>query len=179
LARFMTAGALALVAHGLVGVYLAMSGALANLSASALPALVEGLDAREAASEEPLSVESLVEELERPVTPSVHERKVEKEQNEKDAKGQVVDIAQPSIEQRPDKANYVAEYDSTVNRETKGPLGLDKAGAVLPGAVVTPKGEPTKRPTPLSSAASPPTPEQTMLAMRSPVGTKVPGPAGP
>ena len=77
LGRILSAGVLAVLVHGAVGIFLSVSGALASLSPSALPPLVEGLDARQAASEEPLSVEELVEDLERPVTPSVDERKVD------------------------------------------------------------------------------------------------------
>ena len=172
----MTAGALALVGHAVVGVYLVASGALTNLSPAPLP-LVDGRDP--AANEEPLTVESLVDDIDRPETPSPHERKVEKEVNEKDAKGQVVDIAQPRIEQRPDAAKFVAEYDSTVAHETKGPLGTNKAGAVVPGAIVTPKAEPTPHKPQLPTTPSPPAPDRTLLAMRTPASAKTPGPAGP
>ncbi len=173
----MTAGALALLGHGVVGVYLAVSGALSNLSPSAMP-LVDARDARDTASDEPLTVESLVDELERPVSETPQERQVDKEINEKNAKGQVVDIAQPRIEQRPDEAKFVSEYDSTVAHETKGPTGKNAAGAVTPGAVVTPKAEPTPRVTPLPASPSPPTPQKPLLAMRDPASTKVPGPTG-
>ena len=175
--RLLVAGALALLVHGAVGVFLSVSGALASLMPSALPPIVEGLDAREATSDEPLTVESLVDELDRPVTPSQQERKVEKEINEKDAKGQVVDIARPAIEQRPDEAKFAAEYDSTVKNETKGPSGLTKAGAVVPGAVATPKSEAATPPLPAGAKAK--TPAPTALAVRGPVGTRIPGPAGP
>ena len=176
-ARILLAAALALLGHGAVGVFLSVSGALASLMPAALPPMVEGLDARQAASDEPLTVESLVDELDRPVTPSQQERKVEKEINEKDAKGQVVDIARPAIEQRPDEAKFAAEYDSTVKNETKGPSGLSKAGAVVPGAVATPKSEAATPPLPAGATAK--TPAPTALALRGPVGTRIPGPAGP
>ncbi len=179
LGRILSAGVLAVLVHGAVGIFLSVSGALASLSPSALPPLVEGLDARQAASEEPLSVEELVEDLERPVTPSVDERKVDKEVNEKNAKGQVVDIAQPRIEQRPDEAKFAAEYDSTVSHETKGPAGLSKAGAVVPGAVAAPQAETPPHPQAVPAAPSPAKSPSTMMAMRGPVGTRVPGPSGP
>lgn len=179
LGRILSAGVLAVVAHVGVGIFLSVSGALASLSPSALPPLVEGLDAREAANEEPLSVESLVDELEHPPAPTAQERKVEKEINEKDARGQVVDIARPSIEQRPDEARFAAEYDSSVSHETKGPAGLSKAGAVVPGAVAPPPSEAQARSTPLPAAASPAKTPPTALAMHGPIGTRVPGPAGP
>ncbi len=177
-ARTLIAGVLALLVHGAVGVFLSVSGALASLLPSALPPMVEGLDAREAVSDEPLTVESLVDELDRPVTPNQQERKVEKEVNEKDAKGQVVDIARPAIEQRPDEAKFAAEYDSTVSHQTKGPAGLSKAGAVVPGAVATPPSEAAAPTPPLPSGAKAKTPAPTALALRGPVGTRVPGPAG-
>lgn len=176
-ARLLVAGLLALVCHGVVGVYLTLSGALASLTPAALPNLVDGLEARDA-NEEPMSVESLVDDIERPTPPTEHERKVEKEQNEKNAKGQVVDIARPSIEQRPDEARFLSEFDSTVKHETKGPEGLSKAGAKLPGTVVTPTGEPSKTPPTLPAAPRPPTLAPTAMAMRGQLGNKVPGPAG-
>ena len=178
-ARILVAGALALLGHGAVGVFLSVSGALASLMPSALPPMVEGLDARQAASDEPLTIESLVDELDRPVTPNQQERKVEKEINEKDAKGQVVDIAQPAIEQRPDEAKFAAEYDSSVKNETKGPSGLSKAGAVVPGAMATPKSEAAAPTPPLPTGAKAKSPAPTALALRGPVGTRIPGPAGP
>lgn len=179
LGRIVSAGVLAVLVHGVVGVFLSVSGALASLSPAALPPLVDGLDARAATSEEPLSVESLVDELERPVAPTAQERKVEKEVNEKDARGQVVDIARPSIEQRPDEAKFAAEYDSTVSHETKGPAGVSKAGAVVPGAVAAPKTEPAPRSLPLPAAPTPAKSPPTALAMHGPIGTRVPGPSGP
>ena len=102
---------------------------MASLTPAALPNLVDGLEARDAANEEPMSVESLVDEIERPTPPTEHERKVEKEQNEKNAKGQVVDIARPSIEQRPDEARFLSEFasDGYLNdwgREFRGHDGI-------------------------------------------------------
>src|SRR5262249_49167601 len=54
--------------------------------------------------------------------------------------GQVVDIAKPLIEERPDKAKYLSEYDSKVDRETKGKSGRDQAGA--PASAQIPSGTP-------------------------------------
>jgi TonB family protein len=81
----------------------------------------------------PMEIETIVNQLDRPEDKTAEEKKREeeqkKEEEDKNAHGQVVDIAKPAIEQRPDQAKYVSEYDSKVDRETKGPTGRDTAGA--------------------------------------------------
>ena len=48
------------------------------------------------------------------------EKKKEEEEKEVERlRGQIVDIAPPAVERRPDKADYLAEHDSTVERETR------------------------------------------------------------
>ena len=107
--------------------YLAWAGVLSPSLSKPLPLLVDGLPEREGDSE-PLTVESLVDDIDQPPKPSDRDAKAEKEREQKDPKGQVVDIAQPAIEQRPDQAKFLSEYDSTVLRETKGQVGRDKPG---------------------------------------------------
>lgn len=95
----------------------------------------------------PMQIETLVDELQRPdeKTPEEKRREEEakKEEESKDAKGQVVDIAKPLIEERPDHANFLAEHDSKVDKETKGPSGRDQAGGAQ--AAVPPVGDPSAR----------------------------------
>jgi TonB family protein len=80
-----------------------------------------------------MEIETIVNQLERPETPTAEEKRkqeeAKKEEEDKNPHGQVVDIARPAIEERPDKANYVSEYDSKVDHETKGPNARDRAGA--------------------------------------------------
>ena len=91
---------------------------------------------------------SSIENLDVPDAPTADERKreeqVKKEEEKKDQNGQVVDIAQPAVEQRPDDAKYLAEYDSKVDHEKKGPTGRDKAGSkatrAVPAAQAQPEG---------------------------------------
>lgn len=90
----------------------------------------------------PLEIESLVNDIQRPIRRSEAEQHAEeekkKEEEDPNADGKLVDIARPAIEQRPDKADHVAEYDSTVERETKGAQGRESAGAreeiLVPGS---------------------------------------------
>jgi TonB family protein len=94
-----------------------------------------------------MQIESLVEDLDRSDQRSAAEKlrseQVKKEEQDKNPHGQVVDIARPAVEQRPDEAKFVSEYDSKVDKETKGPSGRDRAGS--PSAAAAPSkssGEP-------------------------------------
>lgn len=84
-----------------------------------------------ASDEAPLEISTLVDALDRPDprTPEEQRREAREKKEEDELRGQVVDIARPAIEQRPESAKFAAEYDSTVDRETRGPRGRDKAGA--------------------------------------------------
>lgn len=90
----------------------------------------------------PIEIQSLVDELARPDQRSpAEQRRAEQKRREEDdphAKGQVVDLARPILQERPEHARYLAEYDSTVARETKGPAGLAEAGAQAGGTVERP-----------------------------------------
>jgi len=89
--------------------------------------------ARPVEEDRPMEIETIVNQLDRPEDKTQEEKKREeeqkKEEEDKNPHGQVVDIARPTIEQRPDQAKYVSEYDSKVDRETRGPTGRDTAGA--------------------------------------------------
>jgi TonB family protein len=106
----------------------------------------------------PIEIETIVNQLDRPDERTLEEKRREeaekKEEEAKDPHGQVVDIAKPLVEERPDKADYVSEYDSKVEKQTKGPSGRDRAGA--------PKAPPLageESPAPSEKAAAPPLPE--------------------
>ena len=128
---------------------------------------------------EPLQVESLVDEIDQQPSQSERDKKDQKEREQKDPRGQVVDIAQPAIEQRPDQAKFVSEYDSSVLREMKGQVGRDKAGAQVapqPPTPAIPPMPPSKL-LPGDPRAAPP--KSSLVALRGPSGDKVPGPVGP
>lgn len=181
--RIAVAAVLAVLCHGVTLTVLALTGALERVRPSQLPTLVMGADARDAEPERPIEVSELVEEIEKPREETAAEKKQKEEEAKKDAPGQVVDIARPAVEQRPDEARFASEYDQSVNRETRGAVGKDKAGALSPSAAAQPKAPSAPIPSPL-----PPTPPGPVnksneppkaLAVRGPVGNKVPGPTGP
>ncbi len=129
----------ALLCLHLVGPSLWDGGASSRLASAAL-----GPGA--AADERPMEITSLVEEIDRPDRPTPEEKKREaekkKEEDDTKPKGQVVDIARPAIEERPDEARFSAEYDSKVDHEKRGPTGKDKAGAKLPPVAMAPPPSP-------------------------------------
>jgi TonB family protein len=128
----------AVFGHALVITLLALFGGFAPLeSLASLPATPPSSAAATpqvatAEDDRPMEIETIVNQLDRPESKTPEEEKREeeakKEEEDKKPNGQVVDIARPTVEQRPDKADYAAEYDSKVDRETKGPQGRDKAG---------------------------------------------------
>lgn len=100
------------------------------------------------------------------------EEKIEeakKQEEDPDHRGQVVEIAPPDVEVRPDDADFVSEYDQKVEHQTKGPSGKPVGAArPQPAAPAQPK-PPTARPQPPTQA--PPAPGSRgagSLAMRSP-----------
>jgi TonB family protein len=104
-----------------------------------------GDDSASAANDDrPMEIESLVDELRRPDEKTPEERKREeelkKEEEDKNPHGQVVDLARPAIEQRPDNARFVSEYDVKVEHETRGAHGRDQLGGRA--ASVPPQGAP-------------------------------------
>ena len=97
--------------------------------------------------DQPLQIENLVNELDVPDAPTPAEKKreeeVKKEEDAKNPHGQVVDLAKPTVEERPDKADYLAEYDSKVDHQTRGATGRGQAGARA--AFSPPEGSPDVR----------------------------------
>ncbi len=136
---------LALVAHVVGVLVFGLFGALERLDAlSHAPSTAQSSSAASTSQEDdrPMEIETIVNQLDRPEEKSAEEQlreeQVKKEESEKNPKGQVVDLPTPAIEERPDNAEYLAEHDSKVDRETKGPEGRDKAGAA--GAMKSPEG---------------------------------------
>lgn len=175
---YAASAALALCVHGLMFGYLAWAGVLAPSLKQPLPLIVDGEPQRDGDSQ-PMDIETLVDDLEQPPKKNEAEDRAQKEREQKDPRGQVVDIAQPAIEQRPDQAKFLSEYDSTVLRESKGQVGQDKAGAKLapqPPMPAIPPSPPSKL-LPGDPRAVPP--KQGVVALRGPSGDKVPGPVGP
>jgi TonB family protein len=82
--------------------------------------------------DKPIEIASIEQQLAEPDEKSAEEKKREeekkKEEEDKTPHGQVVDVAKPLVEERPDKANYVSEYDTRVEHETKL-YGRDHGGA--------------------------------------------------
>jgi TonB family protein len=179
LRRFVLAAILAVVCHAGTLLYLGLSGVFDGQSLGALPPLMEAALGREAPSDAPLEITQLDVPDERTEAERKREEEAQKEMEKKDVNGQVVDIARPAIEQRPDEARFLSEYDSKVARETKGAVGTGKAGAVVPGQVEpqppTPPAPSKRPPTPLPSSSQP---SQQPLVVKGPVGSKVPGPRG-
>jgi TonB family protein len=68
----------------------------------------------------------------------------EARKEETDMNGQVVDIAKPQVEMRPEDADFLSEFDSKVERETRGPSGVDPASARNPSARPAVPDEPSR-----------------------------------
>ena len=130
-ARPLVAVALSLALHGCAAVGLALVVVLGLLSTPGVPTEFAATTAS-AASDEPLEIEALVDELKQPDEHTLAElRRLEEKKRQEEQKrpsGQVVDLAKPALEQRPEQANFVSEYDSKVDRETRGAAGLKQAG---------------------------------------------------
>ena len=98
---------------------------------SALPLKVVA-DNGQAKDDQPLEIQELVDDLKTPDEKTEEEKQREeekkKEEEAKNPHGQVVDVAKPLIEEAPDKANYVSEFDTKVDHETKL-YGRDHGGA--------------------------------------------------
>jgi TonB family protein len=163
-ARAAVAFVVALLAHVVVIAGFYVFGPLVPSSKLPLAAPASSAGAQVAQKQEddkPMEIETLVNQLDRPEaeTPEEKQREEErkKEEEDKNPHGQVVDIAKPAIEQRPDKANYVSEHDSRVDHETKGATGRDQAGARA--EMAPPPGSPDVRePKPAVPGAQQPTP---------------------
>ncbi|MGZ3407565.1 MAG: TonB family protein [Polyangia bacterium] len=132
----LVAFALALSAHLLFVVVAETLGWLDVISAlrsphGALP-IPKVAENEQAKDDQPLEIQQLVDELQAPDEKTEEEKKREeekkKEEEDKNPHGQVVDVAKPLIEERPDKANYVSEFDTKVEHEMKM-YGREQGGA--------------------------------------------------
>ena len=151
----------ALSAHGLLAVLWWLEPSLFWPPQEPLPPSVASVVNGDGKSvdDQPMQIETLVNQLERPEEKTQKEKEKEekdkKEEESKKSPGQVVDIAKPVLEQRPDDAKFAAEYDSKVDKETRGKSGRDKAGAAQ--AMVPPPGlpeaDPSSQPAPPSAPA--------------------------
>jgi TonB family protein len=153
-ARAVTAAIVALAFHAALLTLFAVFGPDVGAPIARSTASTTASPVTTAEDDRPMEIETLVNQLDRPEEKSAEELKREaekkKEEEDKNPGGQVVDIARPAIEERPDKSNYVAEYDSKVDHETKGAHARDRAGA----KEERPDG--THAPTPPSQGGEPP-----------------------
>jgi TonB family protein len=130
--------------HGFVGLSLAIHLHFALLIAAAIALDPDGCKMPDA-SFAPLEV-ALVpeEEINRPTPEDPLKEKLEKEEKEeekkeKDIKGQVVELPPPLEEKRPDKSRFLSEYDSKVDKETKGPPVPFRPGKVISRRQLAPR----------------------------------------
>lgn len=179
--RIAAAAVLALLVHALGGVAIYRAGVfrLAALPPAGPAQEVETAEI-ELSPGPGASIESLVERLDQPDEPTPQELEQRKEEEKTKAEGQVVDIARPAVEERPDKARFLAEYDSRVDRETKGPSGRWQAGSPQPPSPPAPAQPPSSS----SSSSSPgPAPARAGQAgapeRLGPLAMRVPGRPSP
>ena len=169
--------AVALLVHaGAIGVFelLGSFDIVSKLDQAQLP-LPSASPLATAEDDRPMEIETIVNQLDRPEEKTAEEKKreeqVKKEEDDKSPHGQVVDLAKPAIEQRPDKASYVSEYDSKVDKETRH-NGRDQAGA--PQAVVPPTGSPDVREPRAAEAGKTAQQEQGKAGKPGPLATREP-----
>lgn len=107
------------------------------------PAMLAKLAAANGAAADndaPMEITSIEDTLSRPDAPTPEEKRREearKKEEQTRQKGQYVDLAKPAIEERPDEAKFLSEYDSKVDHEKKGPTGRGQAGAKTPQAAAS------------------------------------------
>ncbi len=127
--RYVAALLVALCAHAVAVLLWELTGGDSNGG----PTTLALANATAQGDDPPIEVQSLVDELKRPDALTKEEKRREeeakKEQEQQKAPGQVVDLPRPAIEQRPDKSDYVSEYDSKVDHQTKAPASRDRSGA--------------------------------------------------
>lgn len=131
------------------------------------------LAARQAAEGERIDISTLDDATARQILAELEraEEKAEAEEQEKEreapvAPGQVVEIPKPLEEQRPERARFAAEHDSTVARETKKLGRPDRAASPAGPAEPAPSG--AARPERARAQPTPAPAPPGMLAMRDP-----------
>jgi TonB family protein len=164
--RWVVAIFVTLIVHGVVGALAIFYGLLSMFDQhprvdNAVAQLPQQASADQTGDDRPIEIQNLVDELKSPDAPTeaekIAEEEKKKEEERRDLNGEVVDIARPPLEERPDdKAKFLAEYDSKVEHETRGKVGRDRAGATMeiagaaeehqPTPPAPPSGNPTARP---------------------------------
>jgi TonB family protein len=145
-ARYVTAVLLALLANALGLLILDGIGFFDTLdSLKTMASNMKSPTASEPVTDDkPMEISTIEERLQQPDEKSEEEKKREEEKKkEEEAKtphGQVVDVARPLVEERPESAKYVSEYDTRVEHETKL-YGRDHGGA-KDGAIPIPPSLP-------------------------------------
>src|SRR5687768_313536 len=91
------------------------------------------------------------------------EEQAKKERESIEAPGQVVDLAKPVEEKRPDQAKFASEYDSSVEKETRKFGRFDQKARQGDSAGEDPTNRPAAQATPAGAAAPP-----GAMAMRTP-----------
>jgi TonB family protein len=93
----------------------------------------------------PLQSETTQLELEKKKKEELKKEEEKERQEEKLINGQVVDIPAPAEERQPEKAKFLSEHDSKVEKETKGPPVPFKPGKIIPDRQMpTPKQSPVQ-----------------------------------
>jgi TonB family protein len=105
------------------------------------------------------------------------EEEKKKEIESPDAPGQVVDLAKPREEKRPENAKFAAEYDSSVEKETKKYGKFDNQAKQGDSAGEAAQARPASPATPPSPKVAPA--PQPQVAMNTPAPRGRPGPPGP
>jgi TonB family protein len=124
-----------------------------------------------AGAAEPISVSTvddgtarkLIADMER-LEEKARQEQVKKEEESSKAPGQVVDLARPREEKRPENARFAAEYDSSVDRETR------KYGKFDPNELQRSRGDSDRNRAAVPEQAASPRPPGSAgaLAMRTP-----------
>jgi TonB family protein len=80
-----------------------------------------------------------------PLVDAEQQKKIDeakKPEEDPQAKGQVVDTAQPQVEIRPDEAKFLSEHDIKVEKQTRGKPGDGQAGARIEHHATNPTPQP-------------------------------------
>ncbi|MCB9556747.1 MAG: TonB family protein [Deltaproteobacteria bacterium] len=84
-------------------------------------------------------------EVARQAEKKLQEEAKKEEERDKDKTGQVVDLPRPAEERRPDKARFLSEYDTKVEKQTKGKPQPFKPGRVIAARPMRPTPQATPR----------------------------------
>jgi TonB family protein len=110
------------------------------------PTVLNPYARRPTPAEEQAAVEAKLEEARKP-------------EEDRTIDGQVVDVAKPDVEIRPDDARFLSEFDNKVEKETKGKPGRDQAGAREKKVASVTRPQPPTPATPPKPAVEPIAPQ--------------------